>query len=250
MLELKQQQAGVLQAWLSVNQSDEAIKQSRSVMIFTIVTIVFVSQPVETCVSCGTLLTLIQLPLSFMSSIFGMNSIEIGGDGNTMHLREQFNYMCTLFLKIKELYLPAKTCILTSCAHPVGLSAIVIVLTLAFSLSEWLRALMWSVYATVTLRFATMTGLYRWKLEKNVSSHRLYEWAEKVTRKWKDQQKDLVQEARKKRVMEKESATEGNGSNQSAPKDSMNGNIQADGANAAARQQGKRTKAADDVSPV
>lgn len=37
-----------------------------------------------------------------MSSIFGMNSIEIGGDGNTMHLREQFNYMCKLFLRTQR----------------------------------------------------------------------------------------------------------------------------------------------------
>lgn len=51
LLELKQQQAGVLQAWLSVNQSDEAIKQSRSVMIFTIVTIVFVSHAVKAFMS-------------------------------------------------------------------------------------------------------------------------------------------------------------------------------------------------------
>lgn len=43
LLDLKQQQAGVLQAWQSVNQSNEAIRQGRSIMIFTIVTIVFVS---------------------------------------------------------------------------------------------------------------------------------------------------------------------------------------------------------------
>lgn len=35
-----------------------------------------------------------QLPLSFMSSIFGMNSIELGGSDNTMHLIEQIAYMC------------------------------------------------------------------------------------------------------------------------------------------------------------
>lgn len=43
LLELKQQQAGVLQAWQAVNQAEETIRQGRSIMIFTVVTIVFVS---------------------------------------------------------------------------------------------------------------------------------------------------------------------------------------------------------------
>lgn len=47
LLDLKQQQAGVVQAWQSVNQSNEAIRQGRSIMIFTIVTIVFVSSLVK-----------------------------------------------------------------------------------------------------------------------------------------------------------------------------------------------------------
>lgn len=184
-----------------------------------------------------------------MSSIFGMNSVEIRGDGNTMHLREQFNYRCTLFLRIERVSFLRVTRILTIWSYPVGLSAIVIVLTLAFSLSDWLRALVWSCYATVTLRFATLTGLYRWKLEKNVSSHKLYEWTEKATRKWKDQQKDLVQEARCKRGIEKESATEEKGLNEPVPKVSNNGNVQANGVDAA-WQQWWRRRAAGGVSPA
>jgi hypothetical protein len=35
----------------------------------------------------------LQLPLSFMSSLFGMNTIDFG-DGNTMHLNEQLKYIC------------------------------------------------------------------------------------------------------------------------------------------------------------
>lgn len=31
------------------------------------------------------------LPLSFMASIFGMNSVEFGGDENVMHLHEQIH---------------------------------------------------------------------------------------------------------------------------------------------------------------
>lgn len=45
LLELKQQQAGVVQAWQSVKYSNEAMRQGRSILVFTIVTIVFVSAP-------------------------------------------------------------------------------------------------------------------------------------------------------------------------------------------------------------
>ncbi|KXH38946.1 hypothetical protein CSIM01_06083 [Colletotrichum simmondsii] len=41
LLDLKQQQASILQAWQSVRQADESVRQGRSVMIFTIVTIIF-----------------------------------------------------------------------------------------------------------------------------------------------------------------------------------------------------------------
>ncbi|KAF3067199.1 hypothetical protein GL218_08506 [Daldinia childiae] len=43
LLELKQQQASVVQAWQAVRQSNETIKQSQSIMMFTLVTIIFVS---------------------------------------------------------------------------------------------------------------------------------------------------------------------------------------------------------------
>lgn len=42
LLELKQQQASVMQAWQAVNQANKTIKQGRSIMMFTLVTIVFV----------------------------------------------------------------------------------------------------------------------------------------------------------------------------------------------------------------
>ncbi|KAI8294268.1 hypothetical protein K4K59_005176 [Colletotrichum sp. SAR11_240] len=41
LLDLKQQQASILQAWQSVKQADESVRQGRSIMIFTIVTIIF-----------------------------------------------------------------------------------------------------------------------------------------------------------------------------------------------------------------
>ncbi|KAG7105751.1 hypothetical protein HYQ44_015209 [Verticillium longisporum] len=61
LLALKQQQAGVVQAWMSLKQSEETVKQGRSIMLFTVVTIVF-------------------LPLTFTAAIFGMNALELGSN--------------------------------------------------------------------------------------------------------------------------------------------------------------------------
>ncbi|KAK3493367.1 hypothetical protein B0T13DRAFT_403311 [Neurospora crassa] len=80
LLALKQQQASVVQAWESVRQAEEAVTQGRAVMMFTIVTIVF-------------------LPLSFMSSIFGMNNWEFT-DSGPMHLGEQFKLMFSISIGI------------------------------------------------------------------------------------------------------------------------------------------------------
>lgn len=74
LLDLKQQQASVAQAWQSARQAEEGISQSRSLMVLTVVTIVF-------------------LPLSFMSSVFGMNAIEFSSDNNWT-IGEEFEYMC------------------------------------------------------------------------------------------------------------------------------------------------------------
>jgi len=43
LLSLKQQQASIVQAWESVRRADESVSQGRAIMIFTIVTIIFVS---------------------------------------------------------------------------------------------------------------------------------------------------------------------------------------------------------------
>lgn len=43
LLSLKQQQASVIQAWQSIKQGEEGVKQGRSIMVFTTMTIIFVS---------------------------------------------------------------------------------------------------------------------------------------------------------------------------------------------------------------
>ncbi|KAI0551003.1 hypothetical protein F4679DRAFT_583073 [Xylaria curta] len=116
LLTMKQQQASVVQAWQAVKQSDETIKQGRSIMIFTLATIVF-------------------LPLSFLTSVFGMNNYEFGN--NNWRLGEQLIY---IFL----------------------ISAGVVFISLLFAFSAWIRAWIWSHYSRVLTKFTTRTGIYEY----------------------------------------------------------------------------------------
>lgn len=78
LLSLKQQQASIIEAKHALLRADESVLQGRSVMLFTIVTIIF-------------------LPLSFMTSVFGMNASDFDsptGDGSSMTLRHQFKLLC------------------------------------------------------------------------------------------------------------------------------------------------------------
>lgn len=115
LLALKQQQASVVQAWESVRQAEEAVTQGRAVMMFTIVTIVF-------------------LPLSFMSSIFGMNNFEFTGEG-PMHLGEQFKLMFSI-------------------------STGIIVATIVVAFSPLLRATVLSLSKLVFTIIVVYSGLY------------------------------------------------------------------------------------------
>ncbi|KAK3380756.1 hypothetical protein B0T24DRAFT_591210 [Lasiosphaeria ovina] len=72
LLTLKQQQAGVIEAREAVKQAQLTLKQGQSIMIFTIVTIIF-------------------LPLSFCVGFFGMNAVEI--NGGLLPLSTEFKYM-------------------------------------------------------------------------------------------------------------------------------------------------------------
>lgn len=45
LLSLKQQQASAVQAWQSIRHGEEAVKQGRAIMIFTVITIIFVGGP-------------------------------------------------------------------------------------------------------------------------------------------------------------------------------------------------------------
>ncbi|KAI7779467.1 hypothetical protein LA080_000847 [Diaporthe eres] len=161
LLELKQQQAGVVQAWQSVKYSNEAMRQGRSILVFTIVTIVF-------------------LPLSFMSRIFGMNAIDFGGSDNVMHLRDQFTYMFSI-------------------------SAGVIVLTLLFSISTSVRTFPWFIFTQSITRVLVWTRLYRYiYLRMNSTTDGLYENAMKMTENLKSKEKEKFLTFRRTRREEKD----------------------------------------------
>ncbi|KAK8122833.1 hypothetical protein PG984_011503 [Apiospora sp. TS-2023a] len=76
---LKGQQASLIQAWRSTSQSEESVSQGRVILVFTLVTIVF-------------------LPLSFMSSVFGMNNAEFGS--GTWEVRTQVVYMVAVAVSV------------------------------------------------------------------------------------------------------------------------------------------------------
>ncbi|KAJ2905503.1 Magnesium transport protein CorA [Zalerion maritima] len=66
LLTLKQQQAGVIEAREACKQAAETVKQGRSIMLFTVITIVF-------------------LPLSFVATIFGMNALDFEETVPSLH---------------------------------------------------------------------------------------------------------------------------------------------------------------------
>ncbi|KAI1390408.1 uncharacterized protein F4822DRAFT_401845 [Hypoxylon trugodes] len=72
LLALKQQQASVIEAREAVRNGEEVYKQGQSIMLFTVITIIF-------------------LPLSFMSSLFGMNVVQL--NSGTLTFTEEFRYM-------------------------------------------------------------------------------------------------------------------------------------------------------------
>ncbi|KAK7914064.1 hypothetical protein PG985_011767 [Apiospora marii] len=120
LLELKGQQASLIQAWRSSVQSEETVNQGRVILVFTLVTIVF-------------LISTSKLPLSFMSSIFGMNNVEF--DSGSWPIRDEIVYT-------------------------VAVSVSVIAVSLGLAFNAWLRSGIWYVYKVVTTQLLVSTGLY------------------------------------------------------------------------------------------
>lgn len=81
LLDMKQKQANIFEAHLTREQTEVAADQSRSIMIFTIFTIIF-------------------LPLSFFASVFGINAREWSGTPTNLSLHNIFLYMGTISLAV------------------------------------------------------------------------------------------------------------------------------------------------------
>ncbi|KAI1498006.1 hypothetical protein F5X99DRAFT_342470 [Biscogniauxia marginata] len=166
LLELKQQQASVVQAWQSVKQSEESIKQGRSIMMFTLVTIVF-------------------LPLSFLSSIFGMNNLEFSD--NSWHIRDELRLMFTI-------------------------SAGVILLSLIFAFSAWIRAGIWYGYKCLGTTFVVRTGLYDLWLDMGLPSKKIHHSAAVFANQLKEKQRKARFERRRaERAKKDRSSARANG---------------------------------------
>lgn len=76
-----------------MRQGEDNQKQNITLLVFTVVTVVFVSSPKVKIFTHANIKDLIQLPMSFISSVFGMNNKEIAGDSAPMSLAEQFKWM-------------------------------------------------------------------------------------------------------------------------------------------------------------
>ena len=82
LLDMKQKQANIVESQLARKQTEVAADQSRSVMVFTVFTVIF-------------------LPLSFFASVFGINSKEWnGGDNGFLPLHQIFTYMGSISLAV------------------------------------------------------------------------------------------------------------------------------------------------------
>lgn len=81
LLDMKQKQANIMEAHLAREHAEVAADQSRSVMIFTIFTIIF-------------------LPLSFFASVFGINVREWSGTSSNPSLHSVFVYMGSISVAV------------------------------------------------------------------------------------------------------------------------------------------------------
>jgi hypothetical protein len=141
---LKQQQAGVIEAREAVKQATETFKQGRSIMLFTVIAIIF-------------------LPLSFCTSLFGMNAAEFN-DGH-LTIKSELSYMI-----------------------PISVGTIIISFLLAFSSNSFISALFSLAFATIkypinvslTWLF-TKTGLYTFSRDMSGKANALAEKDRKAT---------------------------------------------------------------------
>ncbi|RDA83237.1 hypothetical protein CP532_5799 [Ophiocordyceps camponoti-leonardi (nom. inval.)] len=100
----EQQQAGIFEAKAAIQRADEAALQGRSIMVFTVFTIIF-------------------LPLSFFATVFGMNNVEM--TKGPMPLADQLKYMIAVSGAVILVSLAFAFSALTRTAIAVGFKVLV-----------------------------------------------------------------------------------------------------------------------------
>ncbi|KAK7994992.1 hypothetical protein PG990_013765 [Apiospora arundinis] len=170
LLALKQQQASVVQAWQAAQQTEETVAQGRSIMMFTVVTIVFA-------------------PLSFMTSVFGMNAMEFSSE-NSWHILDEFKFIL-----------------------PVSAATILMVLFLAFN--PYVRALVKAAYYRISAKLLTKQAwgghsLYKvWYANSNWRGEEQIDKAHTYARKKKEAaQKEVSKEHRERQAAREEERRE------------------------------------------
>ncbi|KAI0117147.1 hypothetical protein F4814DRAFT_459365 [Daldinia grandis] len=146
LLALKQQQVGVVQSFQSVRQGQETVVQGRAIMLFTVMTIIF-------------------LPMSFMTSLFGMNAVELTGSNTSDNSNNSAgplppdwtmtNFWPTTFLSQLTILL--------------SVSGVCIFVAVTLAFSPGIRLLIrYTLRYTRTL-ISVKLGLYRFSLKTNPS---------------------------------------------------------------------------------
>ncbi|KUI67954.1 hypothetical protein VM1G_02760 [Cytospora mali] len=168
LLSLKQQQASVVQAYEAMKQREETVRQGKAIMVFTVMTIVF-------------------LPLSFMSSIFGMNAVELTGSDPPPDASDSSGPVPDEIVPFWPVTFKRQILIMFT----VSFGVVLAVLIPAFS--PFIRAsissvLQWSIAKTIT-----WTGMYRLWLETEWSSKDQRDGARKEVQKMKNDVRKRMQ---------------------------------------------------------
>ena len=93
LLDIKQKQANVDESRLARSQVDATAAQGRAIMVFTIFTIIFVGL---NHALCARFANIPQLPLSFFTSVFGMNVGEWSDPNHPPPLHRIVNFIGVL----------------------------------------------------------------------------------------------------------------------------------------------------------
>ncbi|KAK7744941.1 hypothetical protein SLS53_003174 [Cytospora paraplurivora] len=152
LLSLKQQQASVVQTYESTRQGEETVRQGKAIMVFTVVTIIF-------------------LPLSFMSSLFGMNAVELTGKDPSPSASDTSGPLPVEIIPFWPITFKRQILIMFT----VSFGAVVAIIIPAFS--PFIRALISSIMEISIAKIIKWTGMYRLWLKTGLGSKGLRDGA-------------------------------------------------------------------------